>query len=762
MVPGLLLAATDSPLVVPLTLNQVSRGDVFVVLRQDDVLMRVDDLEKAGLHGATWNQLLAASRSAAGSLRIENADAVSLRALAPSVRYVFDEASLSLAVDVDPQLLGETAVTMQGSKPSDIIYSRDLSTFFNYSLSSTGFSDVGFFGETGTSVRGSLLYNSFSRTSDGAFIRNVSSLNIDDRNHLRRWTIGDGATVTDALGGAPLIGGFTVSRNFNLDPYFVRYPALNLRGTALTPSRVDVYVNGMLVSQQELPPGPFELRNLPVSAGAGNTQLVVRDAFGGEHTESTGFYYSTAVLAKGLSEYTYSAGLLRDNFGTKSFDYGDAAVLAYHRVGITDRLTVGGRLEGSRHLWSGGPTASTRTRFGDFDASFAASRDEGRTGNANQFGYRYLSRRISFGGTARHYSRDYVNLTLPQSIDRPLRDISTFVGILMSRGSLTAQYTALKMRDQPDSKRLFLLSNLSMTSRTSAFVSVGTVREGGRRHAEYFAGVSIYAGGNVTANVAISRQGDERQTLVEVQRPLPVGTGFGYRLQAQSLGDNGTGIGALQYQTDFGRYEVGFDPYHLGRKPQLNAAGGFVYQAGAFVPTRPVQDSFALVRVPGVEDVRVYGSNQLIGRTNADGDLLVPNLLSYYGNRLRIEDKDIPLDYEVRAVERTIGPPFRGGALVEFPVERVQTVTGSIAVKTNEGEVVPSFGELTLVRGSDHLTSPVGRNGEFYFENASPGSYQASVQSEQGGCKFALEIPSGKASVVKLGRLLCAGGGGKP
>ena len=755
--PCVLFAGEDTPLVVPMTLNEVAHGDVLVVLRKDDILMRRDDLEKAGLRGPAWSRLAAAAQA-----KIGDADAVSLRAMAPAIRYVFDEATLSLSLRVDPQLLSETAVTMQSARPADIIYSRDLSTFFNYSLSSAGLSDLGFFGETGTSVRGHLLYNSFSRNTDGTFIRDLSNFSIDDRQNLRRWTVGDGAVVTDALGGSPFIGGVTVSKNFNLDPYFVRYPSLNLRGTALTPSRVDVYVNGMLISEQQLPPGPFELRNLPVSAGAGTTQLVVRDAFGGEHTESTGFYYSTGVLARGLSEYTYSAGALREQFGTKSFDYGQPAVVAYHRIGVSDHLTLGGRFEGSRALWSGGPTAATRTRFGEFDLSLAGSRDHGRSGNATQFGYRYLSRQLSFGGTARHYSRDYVNLSLPQSIDRPLKDLSAFVGFLMGRGSLTAQWTALKMRDQPESKRIFLLSNLSVTQRSSVFVSVGTVNEAGRRHAEYFAGVSVYAGGNVTANVAISRQGDQRQSVVEVQRPLPVGTGFGYRLQAQSLGNNGTGTGALQYQTDFGRYEVDFDPFHLGHKPLLNASGGFVYEAGALIPTRPVQDSYALVRVPGVDGVRVYGSNQLIGRTDEHGDLLVPNLLSYYGNRLRIEDRDIPLDYDVQAVERTVGPPFRGGAYVEFPVQRVQTVTGLIVVRAAGSDAIPSFGALTLTRGADRFASPLGRHGEFYLENAPSGLYQASVQYEQGTCALQIEIPTGTTNVVKLGQLVCTPGGGKP
>ena len=169
------------------------------------------------------------------------------------------------------------------------------------------------------------------------------------------------------------------------------------------------------------------------------------------------------------------------------------------------------------------------------------------------------------------------------------------------------------------------------------------------------------------------------------------------------------------------------------------------------MPTRPVQDSFALVRVPGVENVRVYSSNIVVGRTDSNGDLLVPNLLSYYGNRLSIEDRDIPLSYEVAAVEKTIAPPYRGGAFVEFPVRQIRSVTGSVTI----GNAVPAFGQLTLTGEGKTYDSPLGRGAEFYFENIGAGAYDAVVESAEGTCRFRLAIPAGSEPVVKLGRHSC-------
>src|SRR5205085_9737997 len=132
-------------------------------------------------------------------------------------------------------------------------------------------------------------------------------------------------------------------------------------------------------------------------------------------------------------------------------------------------------------------------------------------------------------------------------------------------------------------------------------------------------------------------------------------------------------------------------------------------------------------------------SNVPVGRTDANGDLLVPNLLSYYGNRISIDDRDVPLNYEVLATERTVAPPFRGGAFIEFPVRQIRTVTGSVVVAP---DVVPAYGQLTVMSGQQSFVSPLGRNGEFYLENISSGTYPATIDYKLGSCNFNLQVPS--------------------
>src|SRR5439155_2932993 len=211
-----------------------------------------------------------------------------------------------------------------------------------------------------------------------------------------------------------------------------------------------------------------------------------------------------------------------------------------------------------------------------------------------------------------------------------------------------------------------------------------------------FASVSYYFGANTTANLFHEQTDGTGSTGVELQKAMPLGTGFGYRLQGRQ-GDGTEGVGGmLQYQGPWGRYEIAHDRLDGRDTTTLNVAGGVVAIGGSIHATRPVDESYGLIRVPGVSGVRGYLSNQEVGRTDRRGDLLVPNLLPYYGNRLAIADGDVPFDYTVGATERVIAPPHRGGAVVAFPVARTRRLTGRVVLEVAGTDVAPAYGRLTV------------------------------------------------------------------
>ena len=109
---------------------------------------------------------------------------------------------------------------------------------------------------------------------------------------------------------------------------------------------------------------------------------------------------------------------------------------------------------------------------------------------------------------------------------------------------------------------------------------------------------------------------------VDAQQPLPVGVGYGYQLRAED-GPHASVNGVARYQGAHGRYELRQDTIGAESTTTVSAMGAIVGIGGGVFATRPVEQSFALVRVPGVEGVRAFASHQEIGKTGRRGDLLV-------------------------------------------------------------------------------------------------------------------------------------------
>ena len=727
---------------LPVKVDETSRGDVLSFIEGEDVFVPKSFLEQFALPLVN-----------AVTKTVEGEVFVSLRSLAPNVSFAIDPVDLVLVMTVDPRFLGHHVVSVQRSaNGGGLDRGGDPSLFFNYALNGQKLQTPGVFTELGASRGNRFFYTGLSRTPTTGFLRGLTYFNIDSPQNLRRYTAGDAFVGFDILGGSLDIAGITLSRQYSLQPYLIRSPSLDLTGTAATPSTVEVYVNGQLTNRIQVAPGVFTLRDLPVTGGVGSTRLVVRDAFGRETVQDTSFYYSTSILRKGFSDYVFSAGALRRDL-SRSFAFDGAGALAQYRRGITDRITIGGRAEADQHVVSGGPRLTFATPFGDFDAGVAASRDHDATGHADSYAYRFNAPRLSFGLSAVDRSDNYATLSQPASADRAIRDWNAFIASNLGRLSLGVLASRNDTRSGVRFDRLSLQANAPIGRFGNLFASAGTVDQNNKRQPEYMIGVTVSVGHGATADVLAQRGEGHDGVRSEIRRPLTLANGYGYTLQNDSIAD--TRLVSLQYQSSFGRYEIDADPRNSDRT-SYSIAGGLVSIGHHFIASRAVQDSYALARV-GVPGVRIFASNQEVGRTTSSGDLLIPNLLPHYLNLLRIDDKDIPIDYEVAGTEVTVIPPSRGGVVAQFPIRRLHSFTGTMRFLIIGEPFVPSLGQIEVKRGGDEpLTLSLGRNGEFYVEDLVPGSYPARLLIGKVHCDFRLQIPTSEASTTDLGVISCA------
>ncbi|WP_158596037.1 fimbria/pilus outer membrane usher protein [Oleomonas cavernae] len=195
-----------------------------------------------------------------------------------------------------------------------------------------------------------------TQSTDSA-VRLESTYTYDNPDNLTRLRVGDSVSGYSSFAQQVRFGGIQFSTDFNLRPGQYKFGAPGLAGYLDNDASVALYVDNVLRYTGSLPAGPFSFNDLPVTTGAGETRLVVRDLLGREQVITSSYYVSGDALAAGTQEYSYELGALRDDYGRRSFDYGDAFLSGTHRLGLTDWLTaeVHGELQADRYQLGGGP-----------------------------------------------------------------------------------------------------------------------------------------------------------------------------------------------------------------------------------------------------------------------------------------------------------------------------------------------------------------------------------------------------------------------
>ncbi len=737
--------------VLALSVNGEDKDEVNALVRGKDFLLRIDELRKAGFVSVPGR-----------AETIDGVSYVSLGALAPKVTYVFDEAEVALRLTVDPSLLSGSTVNLGRNRPKDMVYMSVPSAFLNYAVTAQDFNRFSAFSEQGASLGqlgpfdSAFFDNIVSRNNMGQISRTNTTLNLDDRDEMTRLQLGDTLANGGNLGGLSPLGGIGFSKEYSIDPYFTPFPAQRYSGIVNTPSTADVYVNGVLVRSVALPPGPFTLENIPALTGSGNTRIVIRNALGQQQELGAPYYLSDQSLAPGLHEFTYNLGLERNMATTDAFgDYRHAGFLAHHRFGLDDTFTPGAFLEADERLQAGGPELAVTTSFGQFGFFGAASRDRGLDGWAGSTTYSYTSRLFTIGGDFTGNSRRYATMSLSPQTDRALRQLDGYLAFPLDFCDLTGQLSRSAFRDAGRTDQASIAATRQLNSWANLSLTLShAIQSGQPTDNRVLLSLAVAIDSDTSATFSASRGHDGVTGVAQIQKSPPLGEGYGYLVQTQTGSDRGE-LANLVYQGPFGLYEADVDRQLGQNSATVSASGAIGIIDGHVFATRPLNDGYALIRVPGVEGVTGYLENQPFGRTDSDGNLLVPNLLSYSGNRIGINDQDISMDYAVQSNERTVATSYRGGAVVEFSVHRLEVFIGTLKIRSGTETIVPAYGEIDISAEGGNYVSPIGDKGQFYFEELPAGSLPAVIRYRGRECRFTLKAPASAERSVNLGELVC-------
>jgi outer membrane usher protein len=651
---------------------------------------------------------------------------------------------------------------------------RPLTTVFaNYDLSYTrsdlrGLSstdDVGALTELGISGSAGVLTNTsvirniandpgaaYSpgwRRLETTFTRDFQDMNASLR-------LGDSTTRTGAWGRSVYFGGIQWGTNFSLSPGYITQPIPTIGGQSRAPSTVELYINDALRQTSQVPTGPFTIDNFPQITGSGEARLVVRDLLGRETVLVQDFFSSASLLRKGLSDYSFEAGAVRRNLGIDSANYGAGFVSGLWRHGFTNEFTLETRAEASEHLSGGGAGVAVALPFGLLGQVAGAASSDDVAGNGQEWlvGLEHWSLRHGFTVHTQAASREY-------------RQIGQDEGVLSYRRQSLASYTYANPElghfglgygkiDTYDRGAITTYSaNYSIRVFAQASLTVSATRVEGGDASGRSIGLSLLIplDGRLTSSAATTHHAGRTDAYASVSKGLGLEAGPAWRaLAGQRTGENYV-EGGLYYQGSRGLVTADASVSDSQSTVRLGAQGGLVFADGALFASRKVQDSFALVEVPGYPDVGVGFQSTVLSRTDSNGKALVPQLQPYRTNTIRLDPNELPINAELDNIEMQVVPPARSGVKVTFPVRSGRGAL--VRIVLDDGQPAPAGAELELVGDTKEFF--VARRGEAFVTGLKEKN-KLRIKWQGRSCELDVELPPGKADeIARVGPYVCSG-----
>lgn len=740
------------PLVVDATLNGEARGSVLLLEDPRGLLLGAEEIRAWRLLSPSIAdqqfQGRAFFRLERLGIEVVAFDRTALRVDLRAAPAAFEASALPVA----EQEYRATPAALGGFFNYDLLGTRDVQR-----ASLNGAFEFGLFAPIGMLTHQFVERNLWSDDdSPREYQRIATTLRRDWAELFLTLEAGDAVSRPGATGRALRFGGAQFRTNFGLRPGFVQQPLPTLTGQAALPSTVEVFVQNQLRSITNVPAGPFTLDRVPVILGAGDARIVVRDALGREQVVSSSFYAASGLLREGLTDFAVSAGKLRTAGGLDERQYGNDFASGLVRYGLHRNLTVEARAE-----YEGGATRvaslalDVGSRIGEAEVAFATAQTPSATRRFSALGYRYqdidrsVSARIELAQSGFRFAGDSDEAPTPQR-----QTTVTVSQRFTERWTANAAWIDTQRIDGTRARNASVAAFAGIGAGASVLMTFNRIDDERGRSSLVGVFVTFPLGPRTSFNAGVEGGALPRRT-VTLQQALPVEEGWGYRIAATNARDNNRADASAAVQLP--AVTLSAEASKVERQQtalRVGASGSAANVDGVWFASRAIIDSFALVHVPDVADAPVLLNNQLAGRTDARGYIVLPRLTSYLPSVVRVDADALPPDVEIRHDRETVVPPYRSGVRVELDVKR--SASALVRIVDSRGVATP-VGAIVRV-SPDANASGVAQRGEFFVSGAA-GNKRATIEWRGQSCSIEFELPSARpprgGAFHQLGPFVC-------
>lgn len=646
----------------------------------------------------------------------------------------------------------------------------------------------------------------------GGFKRRRSRLIYDFVGEQIRVQVGDVDTYGTGFQRSPDLLGVTVEKS----PRKLA-PGEHIRPTGSSSFRiernanVEVLVNGAPVRRFSLRAGNYNLRDLPLTTGANDIELIITDEAGERRSIRYTSFFDGALLAAGKNEWSVSGGVpsfYRDN--ERDYRTEDYFGTAFYRYGISNSVTAEVTVQGDDNVVMGGAGVFSATPWGFFGLQGAVSNGPAGAGfavNVNWAlanirgvvsGWSGLRESLTFGAEYRshdfrtpgefletssgvlyaqnqYWLRTYASYSVPitQSVSMTLGARYQFADddrAVISPFTLKGdRYGADITLSSPITHWMTasVTAGYSNESYTRSFTGNESEPEGefrimGRLYIRPTEDTRIAASYDslndqsyVSAHHGVGRGIDRWEATADVQQ-----SGRDSRATASgSLAHYGN-RGEVRVAHSTGFDGIGYDSFNVqpsDQRTSLRVGTAVAFADGAVGWGQPIRGgAFGIVTqhesIAGKE-VFVGTKDDPIARADQWGAAIVPSLPAYTPATTPVDVPDAPVGYSLGSGGFDTHAPYRAGYRMEVGSDYSVSAYGTLV--KSDGEPISLLTGVAYPSENPQKQVAIFTNsaGKFGAEGLAPGRWIIEMATEGAPTKFVIDVPKGTDGLFKAGTL---------
>lgn len=570
--------------------------------------------------------------------------------------------------------------------PNDITYSN----YLNYQLIGSQFSANGtnsnsFTGNflNVTNIPLGSLVNNFTYSNTNSFTRNSTYWETDYVGTMTSLLVGDISPSISSWGGVAPLGGIQYGTNTQLRPNYMFTATPVISGMVTNPSLLSLMSgNTPITPPVNVAPGQYNVYNLPIQGGNGSVSVNLQNEQGEIYQSLTIPYYTSPnVIPDGAYLYQYNLGVAAPVNITPGLNLGyqtnQAIFSTQHNYGLTNNYTLEVHSEAQQNTFANFGIAHDINWFEHFNTGLYTAVSQSQLGTGTLLGFS-LARQTNFlnelgmNYTINQASNNFYMLATPPSLGTQLqqslaftwafnRGINVGAGYAFSNsdanGSASVYNTTLTWQIYGP---LFLNAAIALTNHENQPSVLATTL-----------GMSWnFANNSLSANYQNS--GNNSQTYTTNYQYYDPTNTWGYNVGNQyavnTTNSNALNAGGFY---NFSNFTANVLTSYTDSNTYNNTAtlsGNMVLATNGINLGRNTSSSFAIVNVGNLPNIGILQGYTYIGKTDVNGEFIMPNLAPYVSQEIRVRAEDLPVNTELEELSQTIVPPLNGGIRVTFKV----------------------------------------------------------------------------------------------